>query len=126
MHWVLHMRADAGQPAADNRVRQALKLATDHQALINAVRPGLAAVGNGFSPVGPAFGDYYLDQAPKVDLAKAKKLLADAGYPNGLKISLAAQNQLDVDSHRHRVEGPDVEDRGAGRHPGGSLRRVLR
>ena len=96
MHWVLHMRADAGHPAADNRVRQALKLATDHQALINAVRPGLAAVGNGFSPVGPAFGDYYLDQAPKVDIARAKKLLADAGYPNGLKISLAAQNQLDV------------------------------
>ena len=96
MHWVLHMRADQGHPAADNRVRQALKLGTDQQALINAVRPGLAAVGNGFSPIGPAFGDYYLDQAPKVDVAKAKKLLADAGYPNGLKISLAAQNQLDV------------------------------
>lgn len=96
MHWVLHMRSDAGHPAADNRVRQALKLATDHQALINAVRPGLATIGNGFTPVGPGFTDYYLNQPPKPDIAKAKKLLADAGYPNGLKISLAAQNQLDV------------------------------
>jgi peptide/nickel transport system substrate-binding protein len=96
MHWVLHMRSDNGHPAADNRVRQALKLATDHQALINAVRPGLASVGNGFTPVGPAFADYYLNQPPKLDLAKAKKLLADAGYPNGLQITLAAQNQLDV------------------------------
>jgi peptide/nickel transport system substrate-binding protein len=96
MHWVLHMRSDAGHPAADNRVRQALKLATDHQALIAAVRPGLASVGNGFTPVGPGFTDYYLNQPPKMDLAKAKKLLADAGYPNGLKITLVAQNQLDV------------------------------
>jgi peptide/nickel transport system substrate-binding protein len=96
MHWVLHMRSDAGHPAADNRVRQALKLATDHQALINAVRPGLASVGNGFTPVGPAFADYYLNQPPKMDLAKAKQLLADAGYADGLKITLAAQNSLDV------------------------------
>jgi len=96
MHWVLHMRSDAGHPASDNRVRQALKLATDQQALIDAVRPGLASVGNGFTPVGPGFADYYLNQPPKMDLAKAKKLLADAGYPNGLKITLVAQNQLDV------------------------------
>ena len=96
MHWVLHMRSDKGHVAADNRVRQALKLGTDHQAIIAAVRPGLASVGNGFTPVGPAFKDYYLDRAPKVDIVKAKKLLADAGDPNGLKITLVAQNQLDV------------------------------
>ena len=96
MHWIIHMRSDKGHVAADNRIRQALKLATDHQAIINAVRPGLASVGNGFSPVGPAYGDYYLARKPVMDLAKAKKLLADAGYPNGLEINLVAQNQLDV------------------------------
>jgi peptide/nickel transport system substrate-binding protein len=96
MHWVIHMRSDKGHVAADNRVREALKLATDHQAIVDAVRPGLASIGNGFTPVGPAFPDYYLDKQPKVDIARAKRLLAEAGYPNGLKITLATQNQLDV------------------------------
>jgi peptide/nickel transport system substrate-binding protein len=96
MHWAIHMRSDKGHLAADPRIRQAFKLATDHQALINAVRPGLAAVGNGFSPVGPAYGAYHLAQAPVPDPAKAKQLLADAGYAEGLRITLVAQNQLDV------------------------------
>lgn len=96
MHWALHMRTDEGRVGADNRVRQALKLATDHQSLINAVRPGLAKVGNGFSPVGPAYGDLHLVKPPKVDLEKAKALLAEAGHAKGLTIDLVAQNQLDV------------------------------
>jgi peptide/nickel transport system substrate-binding protein len=95
MHWVIHMRSDAGHVASDNRIRQALKLATDHQAIIDAVRPGLAAVGND-TPVGPMFKDYYLDSPPKIDLEKAKSLLAEAGYANGLKITLFAQNYLEV------------------------------
>ncbi|MCG6905461.1 MAG: ABC transporter substrate-binding protein, partial [Desulfobacteraceae bacterium] len=69
MHWAIHMRSDKGHLAADPRIRQAFKLATDHQALINAVRPGLAALGNGFSPVGPAYGAYHLAQAPVPDPA---------------------------------------------------------
>jgi peptide/nickel transport system substrate-binding protein len=96
MHWVLHMRSDAGHLASDNRIREALKLGTDQQAIVDAVRPGLALVGNGFTPVGPAFTDYYLNRPPKLDVARAKRLLAEAGYPNGLKITLVAQNQLDV------------------------------
>jgi peptide/nickel transport system substrate-binding protein len=96
MHWVLHMRSDKGHLASDPRIREAFKLATDHQAIVDAVRPGLASVGNGFTPVGPAFADYYLNKPPKPNIALAKKLLAEAGYPNGLKITLVTQNQLDV------------------------------
>jgi peptide/nickel transport system substrate-binding protein len=96
MHWIIHMRSDGKRPAADNKVRKALKLATDHQAIINAVRPGLAVPGNGYTPVGPAYGDYYLDKPPVRDVEQAKKLLAEAGYADGLEIELVAQNQLDV------------------------------
>ncbi len=94
-HYVIHMRSDAGHPAADPRVRQALQLGTDHQGLIDQVRPGLAVVGNG-TPVGPAYGDYYLDQAPAYDPAQAKTLLAQAGFAGGLTITLYAQQALEV------------------------------
>jgi peptide/nickel transport system substrate-binding protein len=96
MHWVIHLRSDPGCPTADNRVRLALKLATNHQAIINAVRPKLASVGNGFTPVGPAFGKYHLVRPPFMDLAKAKQLLSDAGYGKGLRMTLHVQNQLDA------------------------------
>jgi peptide/nickel transport system substrate-binding protein len=94
-HYVIHMRSDTGRPAADPRVRRALQLGTDHQGLIDQVRPGLAIVGNG-TPVGPAYGDYYLDQAPTFDPGQAKKLLADAGYASGLTITLYAQQALEI------------------------------
>jgi peptide/nickel transport system substrate-binding protein len=93
-HYVIHMRSDPGHPAADARIRQALQLGTDHQGLIAQVRPGLAVVGNG-TPVGPAYGDYYLDQAPVYDVNKAKDLLAQAGASN-LTITLYAQQALEV------------------------------
>jgi peptide/nickel transport system substrate-binding protein len=93
-HYVIHMRSDAGRPAADVRIRQALQLGTDHQGLIDQVRPGLAVVGNG-TPVGPAYGDYYLDLAPTFDPVKAKELLAQAGASD-LTITLYAQQALEV------------------------------
>ena len=94
-HYVIHMRSDAGHPASNVLLRQALQLGTDHQNLIDQVRPGLAVVGNG-TPVGPAFTDYYLNQPPAYDPAKAKQLLTQAGYPNGLDITLYAQQALEV------------------------------
>lgn len=94
-HWAIHMRSDGQRPAADPRVRQALNLATDHQELINAVRPGLAVVGNG-TPVGPSYGDYYLDRKPEYNPEKAKALLAEAGYAKGLELELVAMNWDEV------------------------------
>lgn len=92
-HWLLHLRSDSGHLASDNRIRRALKLATDHNELISAVRPGLASAGNGFSPVGPAFGDYYLEKAPASDPEGARALLTQAGYPDGLQITLYVQDR---------------------------------
>ncbi len=94
-HYVIHMRSDEGRPTADERVRRALRLGTDHQALIDQVRPGLAVTGNG-TPVGPAYGDYYLDDPPVYDPEEARRLLAEAGYGDGLSITLYAQQALEV------------------------------
>lgn len=93
-HYVIHMRSDPGHPAADRRVRRALQLGTDHQGLIDQVRPGLAVVGNG-TPVGPAYGDYYLDQPPTHDPELARQLLMEAGVPD-LSLTLHAQQALEI------------------------------
>jgi peptide/nickel transport system substrate-binding protein len=93
-HYVIHMRSDPGHPASDPRIRQALQYGTDHQGLIDQVRPGLAVTGNG-TPVGPAYGDYYLDQPPVLDVNGAMDLLAKAGASD-LTITLYAQNALEV------------------------------
>lgn len=79
-NWSLevHLRCDEGHPAADPRIRKALRMGTDNQGLIDLVRPGLADAGNG-TVVGPTYGDYHWDQAPTYDPEGAKKLLAEAG-----------------------------------------------
>ena len=95
MHYVLHLRSDAGRPTANLKLRQALSFGTDHQEIVDLVRPGLAAVGNG-TPVGPSYGEYHLNRPPQYDPAKAKKLLAEAGFAKGLKLTLFAQQAMDV------------------------------
>ncbi|HEX2922815.1 MAG TPA: ABC transporter substrate-binding protein, partial [Chloroflexota bacterium] len=94
MHMAIRMRSDRGA-AKDPKVRQALKLATDRAAILQAARLGYGVVGRD-TPVGPGFGDYYLQAPePKRDVAKAKQLLQEAGVSN-LKITLTAQNSFDV------------------------------
>ena len=70
-------------PFQDRRVRQAANLAIDADAIIKHVLNGLGdRVATGVNPM--AFG-FDPDIKPyKQDLAGAKKLLAEAGYPNGL------------------------------------------
>jgi len=83
----VRLRADQG-PGKDPRVIQALKLALDRQAVYQLVMGGFGKMGQD-SPIGPMYTQYYkqLDLPPR-DLVKAKQLLADAGYANGLKLDL--------------------------------------
>ena len=89
-HYVAHMRSDR-KPFSDVRVRQAFRAAIDRQAILIGANEGLGVTGRD-TPFGPAYADFYLD-VPEIkrDLDKAKKLLADAGYADGLKITLTAQ-----------------------------------
>jgi peptide/nickel transport system substrate-binding protein len=91
---VVRLRTDQ-KPGNDPRVVQALKLATDREALFQLVQQGYGAVGHD-TPIGPMYTQYYVatPTPPARDIAAAKKLLADAGYPNGLNLDMHYPNVL--------------------------------
>ena len=85
---LVRLRSDRA-PGDDPRVVQALKLATDRQAIFQLVQQGYGAVGRD-SPIGPLYTQYYSEAfpVPGRDVAAARQLLKDAGYPDGLELVL--------------------------------------
>jgi peptide/nickel transport system substrate-binding protein len=73
-------------PFTDRRVRQAANLAVDAEAIIKHVLNGLGdRTATGVNPM--AFGWDPGLKPYRQDIARAKKLLAEAGYPNGVDIT---------------------------------------
>jgi peptide/nickel transport system substrate-binding protein len=104
-HFVLSGRVDKQElPFHDLRVRQALNMAVNKQALIDSYYSGQADM-LGF-PIrnSPTFPYYVpLDKQPasvqdlfKYDPEKAKKLLAEAGYPSGFKTNVVVNSTGDA------------------------------
>jgi len=77
-HRQLHMRTDK-DPFTDKRVRQAIALSLDRNALVQGLWEGKADIGNDspFAPVFPST-DKSVPQREQ-DIEKAKQLLSDAG-----------------------------------------------
>src|SRR5262245_54681873 len=92
--YFLAMRVDQ-KPFGDIRVRRALNMAVNKQEIVNAYYGGNAEL---FSyPMHPDWLGYYepLDKMPAsvkelftYDPAKAKRLLAEAGYPSGFSVKV--------------------------------------
>ena len=72
---------DPKSPWHDPRVRLAASLAIDHKTINQALALGHARITGSLIP--DTFAYYWAPPAPTYDLAKAKELLAAAGYPNG-------------------------------------------
>jgi peptide/nickel transport system substrate-binding protein len=83
---LVRLRADQ-QPGNNPQVLQALKLATDREAILQLVQQGYGAVGND-SPIGPLYEAYHAEDImpPARDVAAAQALLAEAGYSDGLDL----------------------------------------
>ncbi len=74
------------KPFDDVRVRQALNYAVDKESIVKNIYQGLAGVIP--TMVGPLNTGYAPVKGYPYDPARAKKLLAEAGYPSGFKAAL--------------------------------------
>ena len=111
---------NAKAPFNDLRVRQAMAHAIDRQAVIDGATYGYGVpIGSAFAPHNP----YYVDLTGTYpyDPAKAKALLAEAGYPDGfsatLKLPPVALCAAERADHRQPVRG--------GRHQAGTDQRRM-
>jgi peptide/nickel transport system substrate-binding protein len=87
-------RVHPKKPFDDKRVRQALRISIDPKATLQAAYRGLGQPGESHhvSRVHPEYAD--VGQPPR-DIEKAKRLLADAGYPNGIDTEITCRPQPD-------------------------------
>jgi glutathione transport system substrate-binding protein len=78
------------KPFSDKRVRQALNYALDRNALIAVVENGIGSLPTAI--MGP--DTQYAKEMPSIpyDVARAKQLLAEAGYPNGFTTTVMGPN----------------------------------
>ena len=78
-------------PLRDLRVRQAISKAIDREAIKSRVMEGLSLPSANLVPA-PMFGHNPALKPEKVDVEGAKKLLKEAGYPDGFQMTLHAPN----------------------------------
>jgi peptide/nickel transport system substrate-binding protein len=90
----------AKNPLLDVRVRRALSLAINREGIATRIMQGTASVANQWMPKNTFGYDPAVKDIP-FDPAQAKKLLADAGFPNGFKLT------MDVPTDRY-PQGPET------------------
>jgi peptide/nickel transport system substrate-binding protein len=73
------------------KVRQAMKMLVDYDGIANTFLKGRVTVHQTFWPMGLYAAIKY--NPFKLDVAKAKSLLAEAGYPNGFEVNVGVPSQ---------------------------------
>jgi peptide/nickel transport system substrate-binding protein len=86
-------------PLADPRVRRALDLAIDRRQLVERVMEGAALPTDQFLPPG-AYSSIPDRPVPAADAAAARRLLAEAGYPQGFQLTLIGSNDRYMNDSR--------------------------
>jgi peptide/nickel transport system substrate-binding protein len=89
----------ARNPLADVRVRRALSMAIDRAAIVARVMDGYATASDQIQPTGLPAHDPTM--APVTyDLGEARRLLAEAGWPEGFRMVLGGPNNRIVNDER--------------------------
>lgn len=84
---VLRMRVDM-KPWSDNKVRTALKICQHHEKILSLAYMNEGLQGQDFH-VYQLHPEYCEKPIPKYEPQRAKQLLKEAGYPNGIDVNLA-------------------------------------
>jgi peptide/nickel transport system substrate-binding protein len=90
---LLHGNVKDKNPFKDRRVRQALAHAVDIEAIRSKLMSGLALPTGAVWPSPLAvYNDTSLETRPAFDLAKARALMAEAGWPEGFEVTMDCPN----------------------------------
>jgi peptide/nickel transport system substrate-binding protein len=97
-HTQVHMRTDMA-PFNDKRVRRAIALCLDRKKLVKGLFRDRADIGNDspFAPVYPST-DSSVGQRG-IDIAQAKQQMADAGHPDGFKVTLTTEKFIEIPNY---------------------------
>ncbi|MEQ9122280.1 MAG: ABC transporter substrate-binding protein, partial [Alphaproteobacteria bacterium] len=87
-------------PFADVRVREAFNLAIDKEAIKRVVMDGLSVPTGMITPPFVLGNTPELDKSYGHDMAKAKALLAEAGYPDGFTVRLDCPNNRYINDEK--------------------------
>jgi peptide/nickel transport system substrate-binding protein len=89
---------DGKNPFLDAKVRAAFSKAINRKAIVDRIMGGVAQAAGELLPA-PMFGT--LDRAPEeYDVDAAKKLLTEAGYPNGFEVTLGTPNDRYINDEK--------------------------
>lgn len=89
---MLAVRTSPEWKTGDVRVREAIDIAIDRDVLVKDVLSGLALPTRGFFPPEIPGSNHELDRDYRYDPERARKLLAEAGFPDGFEIELATSS----------------------------------
>lgn len=90
---------DGKSPFLDKRVREAVSKAINRQAIVERIMGGHAVAAGELLPY-PLFGTTKDFPVDKYDPEGAKKLLTEAGYPNGFEVTLGTPNDRYINDEK--------------------------
>ncbi len=82
----------------DPKVRQAIVNAINNPGIVKKIMRGFATAAGQMSPKG--YLGYNEALVPRFDLAKAKKLMSESGYPDGFSVTMMAPNNRYVNDEK--------------------------
>ena len=97
---LLYSNVKGRNPFKDKRVRQAFYQAIDAEAIKRVVMRGLSVPTAIALHASPVYLPADMDKRYPVDLVAAKRLLADAGYPDGFEITLDCPNNRYINDEK--------------------------